>query len=475
MSTNVLTIHSSKDVIHFINTTETQRRTNAWFVVLIALGGTFIDAYDFTSLGIGAVQLRQQFHLSPAQLGSVTAVMGFGALIGALSGGYYTDKIGRLKMFLLDLFLFVFAAIGAALAPNYWVLFAFRFIMGIGVGLDFPVALSFIAEYSSLKQKGGFVNLWQAMWYTAAAVCFAIGIIFYTLGAGPNLWRIAVGFGAVPALVVLLLRYLYMGESPLWEASRGNLKGAAQILSRTYAVRAVVADDAIVESPRHYSLRDFARIFSPRYRARTIMASLVSATQSMEYYAIGFYLPTIALLLFGKDFRTALIGTLIFNLFGIAGGVIQSRLTNRIGIRRLAIVGYCVVIAALLILGGFGAAFPPILGATFIAIFIFGHAFGPGSQGMTLGTLSFPTAIRGAGSGFTQAMLRVGSILGFFFFPLVLAASGLHQTLMILAIVPLIGLIATVLIRWDPTGKDVEAEERDERTPRAEMATAGPA
>jgi predicted MFS family arabinose efflux permease len=91
-----------------------------------------------------------------------------------------------------------------------------------------------------------------------------------------------------------------------------------------------------------------------------------------------------------------------------------------------------------------------------LAGFIFGHAFGPGSQGMAMATLSYPTELRGLGTGWGQGITRVGSILGFFLFPVVLAQIGLYTTLLFLAIVPILGLVATLIIKWDPAGKDVE-------------------
>lgn len=91
-----------------------------------------------------------------------------------------------------------------------------------------------------------------------------------------------------------------------------------------------------------------------------------------------------------------------------------------------------------------------------LALFIAGHAFGPGSQGMTMAALSYPTELRGLGTGWGQGITRAGSILGFFFFPIVLAKIGLYHTLLLLAIVPILGLIATLFIKWEPIGKDIE-------------------
>ncbi len=457
-----ISIGTLGDVAGFINRSDERRRQNSGVVLLLALGGIFTDAYDFTSLSIGAVQLRAQFHLTPLGLGTLTSSMAVGALLGGLFGGYYTDRLGRLKMFAVNMTLFVLATLVAAAAPNYTVLLIARLFMGIGVGLDFPVAMSFIAEYRSLRTKGSSVNLWQPVWYTAGACCYVVGLIMIGLHAGPTLWRWAVGFGAVPAFTVLVLRFVLMHESPLWEAARGNLDGAARILEATYHVRVAVepASQARFRSRTHgESLVLYRRIFSPRYRLRTLQAILISTTQNAEYYAVAFYLPTIALLIFGRGLVVAIAGSLVFNLFGIVGGSLQSRLTNRIGIRRLAILGFSGVIATLVILGLFGHRIPPLVGGLCVGLFIFCHAFGPGSQGLTLATLSFPTEMRGAASGFVQACQRVGSIFGFYYFPLLRASIGLYPTLLALAVVPAIGLLTALLIRWDPTGRDLDIED----------------
>lgn len=430
----------------------------SWMIIVIALGGTFIDAYDFTSLGIGAVQLKQQFHLTSFQLGSMTAAMAFGALIASLIGGYYVDKIGRLKMFVLDLGFFVVSALGAAFAPNLIVLLIFRFFMGVGVGLDFPAALSFVAEYTSISKKGQAVNVWQFLWYIAATFGFVIIIPIYFLGAGPNLWRWAVGIGALPALLVLILRYFYMDESPMWAASRGNLPEAVDILKRVYGLN-VELGEVTTESNRVLSASSqWKLLLSQRYRARTIMAGTVGMTQAMEYFAVGFYLPTVSQLIFGKQFLYALLGSVVFNVFGIIGGGLNVKFSQRLGIRRIAIVGYVIVLCTLVIIGILQSQLPVYISAILIALFIFGHSFGPGASGMTLGAISYPTEIRGVGAGLIQGLIRIGSILGFYFFPLVLSAAGLAHTLLILAIVPFIGLIVTSAIRWEPVGRDVDLD-----------------
>ncbi|ULL15874.1 MFS transporter [Paenibacillus sp. H1-7] len=452
----VLEVRSRRDIVDFINSNPVSKP--GFKIILLALAGVFVDAYDFTSIGIGTAQLQQQFGLTAVELGSLTAIMAVGSLLGAVFGGYYTDKFGRNKMFLIDLFLMVFAAFGAALSPNFGTLVFFRLLMGIGVGLDIPVALSFIAEFSNMKKKGANVTLWCPLWFSAASVTGLIALPFYFLNQHEYIWRWSVGLGGVFALIVLFLRYFYMNESPLWAAHHLSLEEGAKVIRKTYNVEVRVSPAAKEESNTKSSAKlSYMEIFKGKYKLRTILASVITFTQSMEYFAVGFYIPTISTILFGQGVIYAITGTIVFNLFGALGGFLGSSLNTRWGVRKLSIVGYVIAAIGLLLMGTAGNSYVGI-SAVLLAAFIFGHAFGPGSQGMTMATLSYPTELRGLGAGFGQGITRVGSILGFFLFPVVLAVAGLYNTLLLLAIVPVLGLLATLLIKWEPIGKDVENE-----------------
>ncbi|MCF3948407.1 MFS transporter [Acidiphilium sp. AL] len=460
MSNEVTTIRSSRDIIDIINSHQFIKNTS-FIIVLIALGGVFIDAYDFTSLGLGVVQLKKQMSLTAFETGLLTASMAGGALVGGVWGGYYSDKIGRLKMFMLDLIFFVIAALGAAFSTNLDLLIAFRVLMGLGVGLDFPVAMSFIAEYTSSDSKGTYLNLWQVAWYVAASAGFVVILPFYYAGVGNDLWRWAVGLGALPAAIILILRFIYMEESPMWAAQQGDLQEAARGLKKTYGIDVNVALE-LEEEPANlqkHSIKVFLKIIKPPYQMRTLLTSIICATQSMEYFAVGFYLPTISLLLFGEKFVYAILGGALFNVAGIVGGGIQSKITQRVGTRRLSIVGYCITLACLILMGITNGHVSAYFEAILMAVFIFGHSFGQGSQGQTMAALSYPTSIRGAGVGFVQAITRAGSIFGFFLFPLALAAFGINSAMLIIAVIPLLGLLGCLLIRWEPIGVDVDSED----------------
>ena len=123
-------------------------------IIVLALGGIFMDAYDFSSLAFGITAVKEEFGLDPLMTGFVNAAIMVGSVVGAIFGGMLVDRFGRYKLFMADMAFFVVAAIGCALAPNEWVLIFFRFLMGIGVGLDLPVAMAFLAEFSKLRGSG---------------------------------------------------------------------------------------------------------------------------------------------------------------------------------------------------------------------------------------------------------------------------------------------------------------------------------
>lgn len=443
-----LVIRSARDVSDFVDEHPGMRSTA--LIVMIALGGVFVDAYDFTSLGIGVPTLQRTFGLSPFEVGSVTAMMAIGAFVGAIWGGKVTDKVGRYKMFLVDLVLLVASALGAAFSVNLPMLLIFRFLLGLGVGLDFPVALSFIAEFVSKNRRAAGVNLWQLMWYVAASCTGLIILPFYFAGFADDLWRVAVGFGAVPALIILGLRFKYVKESAPWAAENLGLDEAARILEATYKIKTrVVRTVSRAVTPPPDEAR-FGEIFSSRFLKRTLLVSVICATQSMEYFAIGFNLPSISQTLFGKEFIHAILGAIAFNMFGIGGALLGVAVTRKMGSRRMAIAGYLLVLVALLALFGLHDSLSVVYRGLLVGLMILGHSFGPGAQGMTMAALSYPTRIRGVGTGWGQGMVRVGSIMGFYFFPILMASVGFYNMIGLLLLVPALGLVAALLIKWEP-------------------------
>ena len=449
-----LIIRSEQDVARMVNDRPAGR--SSWLIILTALGGIFVDAYDFSSLGIGIPQLVVQLHLTPTDVGTVTAIASLGGCVGAFWGGPWTDKIGRFRMALLDMVILTIGAVGSALALNMWMLLFFRFMLGVGVGLDVPVALAFLAEYSSERRKG-VVNVWQPVWYIATAFMGLLLLPFYYMPSfNPHLWRVAVGFGAIPAVIVLILRYKFMQESPTWAAHNLGLQEAGRILAETYKIRVTVIPDAVQALPK--SKVGIRELLVPAYRKRLLLTSCTAVMGAIEYYTVGFNLPSISIQLFGALYLYAILGAIFFNLFGIVGGCGAVWQTRHLGLRKMIIIGFGIEVLSVIGLWQ-GGRFPVLIQALFVASFIFGHSFGVAANTQTMAALSFPTRIRATAVGFIHALIRLGAIGGFYYFPLFMAKAGLRKMMMWLVLVPLTGLIVTLMIKWEPVGKDIEAED----------------
>ncbi|MGP4017245.1 MFS transporter [Saccharopolyspora sp. 5N708] len=460
-------IRSARDVTELVNS-GAARGSHAKMIVLLALGGIFLDAYDLTSLAYGITDIKQQFGLSPAEAGAVTASISVGAIFGAWFGGLLVDRLGRYRVFMADMLFFVLSAIGCALAPNMEILILCRFLMGIGVGMDIPVAMAFLAEFSRLKgkgSKGSRTAAWSPAWYVATSGCYLVIMLLYF--ALPDeqhglLWRFTVGFGALPALVILLVRNKYMNESPSWAANQGDLARAAKILRKSYGVNAVVAADAELAKPQSQrrGLREFAQLFHRRYRARTAQALIIGLAQTFGYNAVAYGLPIIIASILSQGALNTITASLVLNLvFAVTGGLLGIRLANKVGGWTMTFLGFAVQLASLVVLALIGkpSATAYVLFAIFaLGAFMFAQACGPGAHFMSFASLSYPTTMRGTGIGFNQGTLRVGSTLALFFFPVLSSALG-SGVFWVIALAPLLGLVALLAKRWEPVGYDADA------------------
>ena len=463
-------IRSASDVSNLINHSD-NARNNARIVVAIALGGVFLDAYDLGALAFGIKDMAREFNLSPTGTGLVASSITFGAIVGALIGGYLTDKIGRYRVFMADMFFFVVAALACAFAPNEYVLGGARFVMGLGVGIDLPVAMAFLAEFSKLRGKGNkaaSVAMWCPTWYAAINISYLLVLLLY--GVLPEshadwLWRLILGFGAVPAILIIAIRSRYMSESPVWAANQGDLQGAASILRSAWNINAQVAKDASLtpEKPaRRASWRNYSALLQGIYLRRTLLATITSIASSFAYNAVAFGLPVIISSFFAQSMLTTILVSLALNLlFAFIGGVLAVRLVPRLGAWKMSVVGYscqCIALLGLALIGRPEGGQEAALAIAMLALFLFGQGFGPGSHTMTFASLSYPTSLRGVGVGFNQTLMRGSSTVSLFLFPVLVAALG-TGVFWVIFLAPLAGLLALLAIRWEPSGYDVDAED----------------
>ncbi|PLR39664.1 MFS transporter [Chimaeribacter californicus] len=458
-------VSSASDVARLINT-RSDKNSYARMIVFLALGGVFLDAYDLTTLSYGIDDVVREFSLTPTLTGLVTSSIMIGTIVGNLLGGWLTDKYGRYSVFMADMLFFVVSAIAAGLAPNVWVLIGARFLMGIGVGIDLPVAMAYLAEFSKFSGKANKASrlaAWCPMWYAASSVCFFIIFGLYFLLPEQHLdwlWRASLLFGAVPALLIIAVRSRFMNESPLWAASQGDLKEAVRILRDSYGIHAHEAQPAVPQAKKVAAPKvSFRVLFEKPYRERTIVAGVMNVCISFEYTAIAFFLPSILAQFLGAGVFETISASLGLNaLFAFTGGLLGMRLAWKYPSRHVAIAGFAlqfIALVALALIGHPQAALGIGFAVLMLGLWLFAEGFGPGAQLMIYPALSYPTSIRATGVGFSRSLSGIGSALALFVLPILKASLGTNMfwVVSLSAIIPIIFLL---VVRFEPTRHDID-------------------
>ncbi len=331
--------------------------------------------------------------------------------------------------------------------------------------------MAFLAEFSRLRGKGNkaaSVAMWCPTWYAAISISYLLVLLLYAVLPESHtdwLWRLILGFGAVPAIIIIAIRSRYMSESPVWAANQGDLKGAAAILRSAWSINAQVAPDAALTPAtpvRKASWRNYGALLQGVYRRRTLLATITSIASSFAYNAVAFGLPVIISSFFAQSMLTTILVSLALNLlFAFVGGILAVRLVPRLGAWKMSVAGYacqCVALLGLALIGRPEGGQEAALAIGMLALFLFGQGFGPGSHTMTFASLSYPTSLRGVGVGFNQTLMRGSSTVSLFLFPVLVAALG-TGVFWVIFLAPLAGLLALLAIRWEPSGYDVDAED----------------
>ncbi len=192
--------------------------------------GFFTDAYDLFVIGVASALITKDWNLSSGRLALLNSTMLFAAFLGAFVFGRFADVIGRKRVYWIVAAIMIAGALGAAPSPSYWVLIGFRFVLGFGVGGDYPVSAVMVSEYANRKDRGKLVG----MVFGTQALGLSIGplIALPLLGAGASndtAWRVPLTLGAV-AVIYLHCR---MPESPRYQVQvQGRAEQAASRMAR---------------------------------------------------------------------------------------------------------------------------------------------------------------------------------------------------------------------------------------------------
>ncbi len=413
-------------------------------------GSTFVDGY---SLGIIAIALsimqNNSFEMSVTVVGLLGTATLAGMVIGGAVGGYFTDKIGRKKMFIIDMLVLAIVTALQFFATDPTQLIILRFVIGIALGTDYPIAGSLMSEFSPQKNRGALLGGINGFWFVGYAVSFLVGYLLIPLG--DESWRWMLLSGAFP-IVLLLLARLNMPESPHWLLQQGRKEEANKIVQDVFGKNVVVSQ----EGTKHKKT-NFLDIFRHGQGKWTFFVSTFWSLQVMTTFAIGTYIPSILSEFGFQNGSQEYLGSAIINIFYLIGVLPALYLVEKFGRRPTLIWPFLVSTIALFALGlasGLHASFTIIL-LLFIVYGIFNTAMG--CHQWIYPYELFPTNIRGTGGGFTTTISRIASAISTFFFPAILANFGLSVTMYIAATLLLIGFIISAIMA--PETKNMNLEQ----------------
>lgn len=437
-----------------------------WQAVFTTGMGVFTDGYDLSSIGLVLPLVLASFgvaKLTGLQSGLLAGSALVGAGVGALIFGALAQN-GRKKYYGLDVTLMAIMAFAQAFAPDLWSLIGIRFILGIGIGADYVLSPTIMAEHANRRDRGKKIGLgFGVMWPTGAAVAAVLSLILLGFGVQPDLrWRIVLGFGCVPAISVLYLRRKMPETARYLGRVAGNVAEATAVVRR-------IAGTAPATSPL-LDKRAWQEVFASHARAIFGAALLWMLYDIVVYSGILFGPSLIAKGLGLAPTTFSLIASFVFV---IPGAVIGTLLIDRIGRKQLEFWGF---VGAAIMLAVFAWQRDTAMAAPVFGMILFGLysvlISGPGivSGAGILGVELSPTRVRTIGQSVTVVGGRIGASISAFLFPPLFGLLGETGVIVVLAVVSLLGALCTLLVIPETAGRSLEDINSDTE---ADLAAVG--
>jgi MFS family permease len=185
-------------------------------------------------------------------LGLAAAAKQGDALIGAQVGGWLSDKIGRRIMFLITMVMFIILALVQAFVTSIMALVIVRFFLGLPLGSDISTGYAYIMEFMPEGRREVMGNRWQFVFASGNVLAVVVVILFLLSGMDHALvWRVILGLGALPALLILILRR-DLPETSIWLIRQGRIRQAKKISLEMYndGLDMLADEDVVVPKAR---------------------------------------------------------------------------------------------------------------------------------------------------------------------------------------------------------------------------------
>jgi len=419
-------------------------------------GGWVMDGYILSIIGVALMPMSQQFGLDNFWEGMIAASALLGIFVAGFFSGKLTDRLGRKMLYFVPPLMFTLCSLAHLWVDSVVGIFALRFLIGIGVGIEYPVASALLTEFLPAKSRGPRLAVLTILWFSGAALAYIVGNAMLggesaaIAGEGLEMWRWVL---ATPAILGVLLFAVRLGtpESARWLLGQGRNHEANAIIQKVYGPTFSLANMPPQEEGA--AKASLGALLAAGYGKRLLFVGVFWACSVIPVFAVYAFAPKVlaALSLTGE---WAAYGSIAITLLFVVGCVVATPLVNSWGRRPLVIWSFALSALALLFLGALSDA------AEWVVLVFFGlyALFIGGAQVLQLVYPNevFPTDIRATGVSVGASISRIGAAIGTWLVPISLASIGIGNTMFAAAFVSLVGLAVSVWLAPETRGMSLE-------------------
>lgn len=321
--------------------------------VVIGLGSVWIlDGLEVTMVGNVAARLTEDgsgLDISAAQIGVAGAIYIVGACLGALFFGQLTDRLGRKKLFLWTLVLYLVATVATAFSFSPWYFFLCRFLTGAGIGGEYAAINSAIDELIPARVRGRVDLIINGSYWLGSAAGSALSLVLLSTVLLPiDLgWRLAFGFGAVLGICVLIVRR-HVPESPRWlfihgreEEAERIVRGIEEDIEEERGEKLPAAEGSLtIRQRRAIPFREIASVAFRKYPRRSILCLALFVGQAFLYNGITFNLGVLLSSFYDVGASLAPLFIIFWALSNFAGPVILGHFFDSVGRKPMITLAY---------------------------------------------------------------------------------------------------------------------------------------
>jgi putative MFS transporter len=404
---------------------------------IIVGSATFFDAFDALSLAFALPVLIRLWNITPGESGLLISSSYVGQLIGALTFSWMAEKYGRIRSAAAAVALMSVMSLGCALAGDFATLFAFRFVQGIGLGGEMPVAAAYISEVSRARGRGRFFMLYETIFPIGLMAAGQVGALVVPVFG----WQVMFLLGGIPGIVITFL-LMRLPESPRWLISKGRLPEAERIVNQIQAATGNVPPAPSVSVSMPAARSRWTELLAGSYLNRTLIVWTLWATSYFITNSLNNWMPSLYNTVYKLGLRESLRAASMTNVAQVIVLLICAFCIDRVGRRNWTAACFVGGGALFAILGFAGSE--SVTSVMILATISYG-IIGSINAVLYLYTPEiYPTRMRAIGTGLATSWLRLASAVGPAIVGFMVGSTGIDSVFIMFAIAAVVGAVTAM-------------------------------